>query len=259
METLHFLNVGEGDCSVIEHASGRVTVIDVCNVAPVDSVAETLTETMASLDRGVGGNFRQKDHPVNPISYLARHEIRSVFRYIQTHPDMDHMDGIQALFNLVSPRNFWDTDNEAEKDFARSGPFRESDWHFYKELRDGKPQSSPKRLTLEPLSQGKFYNEPLGGDGLHVLVPTSALIAKANESNKYNEASYVILFTSSRGHRIVFGGDSHDETWKYILEQHEELATDVDLLVAPHHGRKSGRSYDFLDALNPTLTFFGNW
>ena len=31
----------------------------------------------------------------------------------------------------------------------------------------------------------------------------------------------------------------------------------VDLLIAPHHGRKSGRSYDFLDYVNPKLTFFG--
>ena len=31
----------------------------------------------------------------------------------------------------------------------------------------------------------------------------------------------------------------------------------IDLLIAPHHGRKSGRSYEFLDTLKPTLTFFG--
>lgn len=58
--------------------------------------------------------------------------------------------------------------------------------------------------------------------------------------------------------RIVFGGDSHDETWDHILENHAESVTDIDLLIAPHHGRKSGRSYKFLDTLTPTLTFFGN-
>ena len=34
--------------------------------------------------------------------------------------------------------------------------------------------------------------------------------------------------------------------------------TNIDLLIAPHHGRDSGRSYEFLDVLKPTLTFFGN-
>jgi hypothetical protein len=32
----------------------------------------------------------------------------------------------------------------------------------------------------------------------------------------------------------------------------------VDILIAPHHGRKSGRSYKFLDVVNPSVTFFGN-
>ena len=44
---------------------------------------------------------------------------------------------------------------------------------------------------------------------------------------------------------IVFGGDSHDATWDHILEHHRADVTDIDLLIAPHHGRKSGRSYEF--------------
>jgi competence protein ComEC len=30
------------------------------------------------------------------------------------------------------------------------------------------------------------------------------------------------------------------------------------VLVAPHHGRDSGRSYDFLDIVSPRVTLFGN-
>ena len=56
----------------------------------------------------------------------------------------------------------------------------------------------------------------------------------------------------------MFGGDSHDATWDHILEHYKDDVTDIDLLIALHHGRKSGRSYVFLDTLTPTLTFFGN-
>ena len=56
----------------------------------------------------------------------------------------------------------------------------------------------------------------------------------------------------------MFGGDSHDDTWEHILAKHGSDVTDIDLLIAPHHGRKSERSYKFLDTLRPTLTFFGN-
>jgi beta-lactamase superfamily II metal-dependent hydrolase len=30
MSTVHFLNVGKGDCTLIEHNSGRDTLIDIC-------------------------------------------------------------------------------------------------------------------------------------------------------------------------------------------------------------------------------------
>ena len=56
----------------------------------------------------------------------------------------------------------------------------------------------------------------------------------------------------------LFAGDSHDETWRHILAEHREDVTNIDLLIAPHHGRDSKRSYEFLDTLNPKLTFFGN-
>ena len=40
MATIHFLNVKEGDCSIIEHNSGHTTVIDVCNAKPVEPLQE---------------------------------------------------------------------------------------------------------------------------------------------------------------------------------------------------------------------------
>jgi len=212
----------------------------------------------AQMDRGVRGDFRQKKYPVNPITYLKERGISSVFRYIQTHPDMDHMDGIEAFFQEFSPTNFWDTDNKEEKEFGQGAPYRESDWVFYRTLRDGKAASGPKRLTLRSSTFGRWYNRPKGGDGLHVLAPTAELVAQANRTGNYNDALYVILYRSVGGHRITFGGDSHDDTWNYILQHHEEDVADIDVLIAPHHGRQSGRSYKFLDVLTPTLTFFGN-
>ena len=41
------------------------------------------------------------------------------------------------------------------------------------------------------------------------------------------------------------------------MENHEEDVKNVDVLVAPHHGRSSGRDYKFLDVVNPTITLFG--
>ena len=264
MPTIHFLNVNQGDCSIIEHYSGHKTVIDVCNAKPVQRLQEALMAKVAEAERGFSGNFQQKKCPVNPISYMRDHDINNIFRYVQTHPDMDHMDGIEALFDEFSPTNFWDTDNTKEMLVSswQGSQYRESDWKFYRHLRDTDPDHDPKRLTLYSGARGQYYNRgsdgTRGGDGLHVLASTKYLVAAANEADEdYNRCSYVILYVTG-DNRIVFGGDSHDDTWDHILDHHKVDVTDIDLLIAPHHGRKSGRSYKFLDTLTPTLTFFGN-
>ncbi len=269
MATIHFLNVNDGDCTVIKHNSGHVTVIDVCNAKTqesLESLREAVSAMIAKAERGITGNFQQKKCPVNPISYMHDHGISSIFRYIQTHPDMDHMDGITALFEAFSPLNFWDTDNKKEmlNSSWGSSSYSKKDWEFYKRLRDAKPQHDPKpkRLALLSGTKRKFYNVgkdgSRGGDGLYILAPTQDLVDAANKADdEYNDCSYVLLYRTGKN-RIVFGGDSHDDTWEHILAKHGSDVTDIDLLIAPHHGRKSERSYEFLDTLKPTLTFFGN-
>jgi len=147
MSKVHFLNVKEGDCSIIEHASGHVSVIDVCNARKEETslaarIAEMIVKSAGS------GNLNQKAYPVNPIEYLKEHGIASIFRFIITHPDMDHLDGIKDLFVAFSPTNFYDIDNSKEIEFNEQSPYREEDWKFYKKLRDTKPQINPKRITV---------------------------------------------------------------------------------------------------------------
>lgn len=262
MGIFHFLNAKQGDCSIIQHPSGNVTVVDVCNARLGDEMDREvrLRKSMAEAF-GAPGNFGQKDFPVNPITYMRAHGITDVFRFIVTHPDMDHLDGLADLFSAYPPTNLWDTANQCEKDFEEGSPYREEDWLLYKRLRDSNPQASPKRLTLYSGQRGQYYNEGetpgSGGDGLHVLAPTTTLIADAITCDDYNDASYAILYKSNAG-RILLAGDSHDNTWEHILAHHRRDVENVEVLVAPHHGRKSGRSYEFLDVVRPQLTLFGN-
>lgn len=259
IHTFHFLNVKNGDCSIIEHSSERVSVIDVCNA---EKVTTPMSDSeLKSFTERVSGNFQQKKHPVNPVEYLKKFNINSVFGFVLTHPDMDHMDGIKDFFESFSPINFYDTNNNKEIDFEQGSPYSEDDWKFYKKLRDENPQTNPKRLTLFS-GDNQYYrtmdqngNPP--GDNFYTLAPTPELVKQANENEDYNDASYVILYRGDGG-RILLSGDSHDNTWEHILDNWKDDVTDVDLLIAPHHGRKSGRSYDFLDTVNPKMTFFGN-
>jgi beta-lactamase superfamily II metal-dependent hydrolase len=264
MPIIHYLNVKDGDCIGIEHISGNKTVIDVCNATVVNYLSELLSAYESKSETGLNGNFNQKKYPINPISYFKEKGWVSVFRFILTHPDMDHMDGVQSFFEAFEPINFWDTDNKKEmsKNNWEGSPYSEADWNFYKKIRDNKPSSNPKRLTLYSGDRNKYFNKSEdgtnGGDGLHILAPTKELVNSANETaGDYHSCSYVILYNTSN-HKIVFAGDSHNATWEHILSNHKNDVRNIDILIAPHHGRKSDRSYEFLDILNPKITFFGN-
>ena len=45
---------------------------------------------------------------------------------------------------------------------------------------------------------------------------------------------------------------------EHVTTNHRADVDDLDLLIAPHHGRDSDRSYEFLNVMRPKMTFFGN-
>ncbi len=94
------------------------------------------------------------------------------------------------------------------------------------------------------------------------MAPSTDLLNQANETDQYNDASYVLLFTppksGGKDWKILFGGDGHDKSWEHIVNKHAEKIRDIDVLIAPHHGRDSDMDFSFLDILNPKLTLMGN-
>lgn len=267
MATIHFLNVLEGDCNIIQHDSGRVTVIDVSNAYNGDDTPE---ETAAKLikDKEIKTrnfvpdckiNYNQKANPDNPIDYINKLKVKDIFRFIITHPDMDHLDGLKDLFSEFPIYNTWDSDNSKELNLDEfPNKYNPQDWKFYTELRDGKI-SKTKRLTYTAGNTNLYYNE----DNIKILCPSPKLVAKANEKGgDIHDLSYVILLTLPKkgggNWKIIFSGDSHNNSWEYILENYSEDVKNIDILFAPHHGRDSNRSYDFLKTLTPSLTLFGN-
>lgn len=271
MSRFHFLNVKNGDCSIIEHDTGHVSIIDLCNARlPENKKATSAAETLSlvteasALAKATGArkNYGQKASPVNPIEYLTEFGIKNIFRLAITHPDMDHMDGLVDLFGYSTPTNYLDTKNKKKMSEGWEGShYREEDWQLYKKLRDNPTKKNPKVLRVFSGDSGihrrKDWDGKPPGHSFYTLAPTPELLAEANEIDDYNDASYVFMYWGSSG-RIIISGDSHDKTWEHILDKHEKLVKDIDLLIAPHHGRKSGRSYDFLDVLKPKMTFFGN-
>ena len=280
MDRVHLLNVGVGDCTIIEHQSSRVSIIDICsgnseserlgmNLTTAISIPQTVSAPpigsyqggMRSAISNRSGNYAMKARQTNPVDYLTdKLKKDSIFRFILTHPDMDHMDGLDRLISEVKMSVFWDSGVRRTKPTFNRGGYKEADWDCYERLRDDLVEGVQ---VLQPRAESFFRyanrnaDDSTGGDGLHILSPSDGLINKAIQSENMNDGSYVLLFKSAGGN-MIFAGDAHDNTWEHIIENYANEVSNCKFLLAPHHGRNSGASFEYLDVLKPELTLFGN-
>lgn len=260
MPSVHLLNVSPGDCTIIRHGSKRVTMVDICD-GYTEEIAEDTRQAIAKALARVspGGNFGMCRYPTNPITYARDLGITSIFRFILTHPDMDHMDGFDALCDQIGIGNFWDTGARRDKpDFSGNGSYREEDWDRYVKIRDGKEKvgtrirrAGDRFVYANKVAEGQSHS-----DGLYILAPDANLINDPDTTDDINEGSYVLLYRSGGG-RVLLAGDAHDASWEYVCAHYARDIKNCSFLLAPHHGRDSGRSYDFLDAIKPKLTLIG--
>lgn len=272
MLRIHFLNVGHGDCTVIEHPSGNISLVDINNGSEIDpTTAGELWEALGKVAKGYQFSLRHMEGDpgvlksegydiklTNPMEFLAaRYSGRRVFRYILTHPHLDHLRGIGSLLaSEHRPINFWDTQHNFEPDLDTDQD--EADWRAYMELR-GALRENKRAITVLKLrrgTQGKYFNqdsngEP-GGDAIEILSPTEALECIASETGNPNEVSYV-LRVSYKGWRIVLGGDAGTAAWDSIVEAHgDDLRCHV--LKASHHGRDTGYHQKAVSLMKPRYT-----
>lgn len=265
---IHFLNVGHGDCTFVDHPSGRLTMIDISNSKSLpdsDRVALAAFKGL-SVDefngRGIAIAKGQQSWDsyyrslmVDPLDYYQRHfASRAIFRYVQTHPDMDHMSGLCNFFlqNNVPVLNVWDTNHH--KDFTRAG-FDEGrydwdDWVVYGRMRNGYVQDgAPHRvLHLNPGDEGAFWT----ADGITVLGPDEDLVEYCDQMEEWNDASYV-LRVEYGGRVAILPGDAGEPAWDSVEEGWGPGALKCDILKAAHHGRETGYSETAVEAMSPKI------
>ncbi len=116
MSVIKSFSVGEGDMFYISHNSDNFSLIDCC------------------LDEG------NREEIVAELKQEAKH--KGITRFISTHPDEDHIQGIEYLDRNMPIANFYCVQNEATKDeetasFKRYCALRDGDkaYHVFKGCR----------------------------------------------------------------------------------------------------------------------------
>lgn len=263
---IHLLNVGHGDCTIIDF-EGRLTVVDINNckklAAPtrdelkkkysVSNMAAGASNSLSAVF-ALDARVRQDEaRLVDPIDYLkANFPGRSIFRYIQTHPDMDHMGGLLRLAQEgFIIENFWDTDHCISKEMELNKWAQVNhdvkDWEWYQNFHNANFNDC-KVLKLRQNAEGSYYKE----DGISIWAPFENTRSKDPDADP-NYFSYVLQIQHGAC-SIVLGGDLPSDLWDKLVKANNNTLPKVNLLKASHHGRKSGYSLNAVKAMAPDLT-----
>ena len=176
-------------------------------------------------------------------------------RFISTHPDEDHLLGLETLDAQIGVSNFYVVKNAATKDDP-SDSFK----HYCK-LRD-----DPKKAS--PISRGvtrKWLNEPddkRGSSGIHFLWPDindadfKLELAHAQDGLSPNNLSPIIRYFVDDCWSAMWMGDLEDWFLGLIVDKIKLPQTDI--LFAPHHGRGSAEvPTEMLKQISPRIIVIG--
>ena len=110
MSIIKSFSVGEGDMFYIKHNSSNFSIIDCC--LDDDNKEEIVDEIISE--------FSGKD----------------IIRFISTHPDQDHIEGLKYLDERIGILNFYCVKNSAIKtdeteDFKHYCKLRDGNQHYY--------------------------------------------------------------------------------------------------------------------------------
>ena len=225
--------VGEGDMFCINHNSDSFTTIDCCLDYDDESRAA-------------------KKHVLDEITKESKN--KGITRFISTHPDEDHISGLDEYDEKFDIQNFYCVKNEVTKDGEESNGFK-----TYKSLRDG-----DKCFNLHKGCTRKWLNEAdedRGSAGIRCLWPITSnsqyktALENAKNGDGLNNISPVIEYDVN-GFSFLWMGDMEtamQKEFEKTLSDHK-----VTIVFAPHHGRKSGHiPIELMQKLSPRLVVVG--
>lgn len=179
---------------------------------------------------------------------------KNITRFISTHPDDDHIGGLEYLFKTLSIPNFYCVQNETTKKDETV------DFNKYCELR-----GSDKAFHITKGCSRKWMNKSCDertSSGISVLWPDVnnehfiEALSKAKKGESPNNISPIIKYSLEDGVKVLWMGDLETDFMNKIKDEIDVPA--VDILFAPHHGRDTGKvPSEMLKKMNPKIIIIG--
>lgn len=196
-----FLDVGQGDSTVIESPSGRVVVID---------------------GGGIPGTNEATGHDPGSravVPFLRSRGISAIDLLVATHPDDDHVQGLVSVTERLQVRAALDNGHVPQPKWAGA----------YKRLRAALARHA---VPVRTARRGQAFD--LGG-GVFLQVLHPGPFPTGGVHSPENNDSIVLRLVYNRA-RFVLTGDAEVEAEQATLQS--GLALDADILKAGHHGSR---------------------
>lgn len=191
---IHFLDVGQGDCTLLL-CDGEAMLID------------------------AGDN----DQGTKIQRYLQKQGVEKLKYVVCTHPDEDHIGGMDVILYKFPCETVLMTEEE-------------KDTNTYRDVIDTMNNRNYQRT--QPVI-GQQYS--LGDAAFTLLGP-----AKIGEDSNNNSIALLMVHGSNR---FLFTGDAEEEEEEALLEC--GISLDADVYKAGHHGSRTSSSQAFLEAVSP--------
>jgi competence protein ComEC len=216
-----FWDVDHGNAAYLRTPNGRHIVID-----------------LGTGSLGTSEEFSPMDH------LRTQYNISQLDYIIITHPHVDHIDDI-FQFDGMSPKVFLrpkhlDKKPILEKASEKDKPKIEKYFEISERYNQPITETSP--------------NAPKNPDNWGGLRIRSFTPSSCGQSNVNNHS--VVAVFSFEGIKVLVSGDNEPPSWNELKKMagFEDETKDVDILLAPHHGRDSGFDSDTMKHFNPRLT-----
>lgn len=224
-----------GDTFYIKHAVDSFTVID-CYL----------------LSNSKFDDNNRQNEIIDEIIEQSEGRIR---RFISTHPDNDHIAGIEELFRRWPTDNFYAVENNIpanQDDVSLTKYIELKEKHNYA-IKEGIKRCWLNDSNNEHNSSGINFHWPkLNNEAF------KEALKKVSEGKEINNICPVFTYSIKDGAKYMWMGDLETGMQQEYFDSCNDIPH-VNILFQPHHGRESGSvPADLLDALDPQLIIIGN-
>lgn len=211
--------IGHGEESVQTQADGNQLTVSYIDVGQGDATLIRKGAFSMLIDAG------KNEKGTTVVEYLKNAGIAKLTVLVGTHPDSDHIGGMDDVLEQIPVETVY-------------LPAAEKETKTYHEVEEALAAAG-KEARMPEIGKEYLYDN-------NVLV---RFLGPQRNYKGANDNSLVVQLAYGRN-RFLFMGDAEEQAEKDILNKNYDLECDV--LKVGHHGSYTATSNDFLQVSNPT-------